>query len=191
MRGQSPPSSLPCALVQQWIKCQSRETPRFSATSWRKRSPMRDKGYPCPPSVCLYGNKYNAAEIEQHRDIISHISSLEGVPTQTCNYITLKIDSTDAIKIACTTEVNFTILCSWQRYNQYKVTHPVLLPLLPVAEALKNFQERMTEFEQEEIMDYAEIWFMGLGSQKIEGSQGTPQNSGYDDEHGSYIRVMS
>ena len=38
-------------------------------------------------------------------------------------------------------------------------------------------------------MDYTEIWFMGLGSQKVEGSQGVPQNSGYDDEHGSYIRV--
>lgn len=67
------------------------------------------------------------------------------------------------------------------------VTHPLLF--LPVAEALKNFKDRMTEFEQEEIMDYAEIWFLGAGSQKIEGSQGTPQNSGYDDEHGSYVRV--
>lgn len=70
-----------------------------------------------------------------------------------------------------------------------KVTHLIHPPVLPVAEALKNFQERLTEFEQEEIMDYAEIWFLGLGSQKIEGSQGAPQNSGYDDEHGSYIRV--
>uniref|UniRef100_A0A8D0ASU7 dual-specificity kinase n=1 Tax=Sander lucioperca TaxID=283035 RepID=A0A8D0ASU7_SANLU len=70
------------------------------------------------------------------------------------------------------------------------VTHPTLLLLLPVAEALKNFQDRLTEFEQEEIMDYAEIWFLGQGSQKIEGSQGTPQNSGYDDEHGSYVRVL-
>ena len=69
------------------------------------------------------------------------------------------------------------------------MTHPALLLLLPVAEALKNFKDRLTEFEQEEIMDYAEIWFLGLGSQKIEGSQGTPQNSGYDDEHGSYVRV--
>lgn len=70
-----------------------------------------------------------------------------------------------------------------------KVTHPILLFSRPVAEALKNFQDRLTEFEQEEIMDYSEIWFLGLGSQKIEGSQGAPQNSGYDDEHGSYIRV--
>ncbi|XP_026168234.1 dual specificity tyrosine-phosphorylation-regulated kinase 4 isoform X2 [Mastacembelus armatus] len=63
------------------------------------------------------------------------------------------------------------------------------LPMSPTV-ALMNFQERLTEFEQEEIMDYAEIWFLGLGSQKIEGSQGAPQNSGYDDEHGSYIRVL-
>ncbi|CAG5958415.1 unnamed protein product [Menidia menidia] len=57
-----------------------------------------------------------------------------------------------------------------------------------VSEALNNFQERLTEFEREEINDYAEIWFLGLGSQKIEGSQGAQQNSGYDDEHGSYVR---
>ncbi|KAM3850230.1 dual specificity tyrosine-phosphorylation-regulated kinase 4-like, partial [Diretmus argenteus] len=63
------------------------------------------------------------------------------------------------------------------------------LPMSPI-EALKNFQERLTEFEQEEIMDYAEVWFLGQRSQKIEGSLGTPQNSGYDDEHGSYIRVL-
>lgn len=64
------------------------------------------------------------------------------------------------------------------------------LPSFLVAEALKNFQDQLTRFEQEEIMDYSEIWFMGLSSQKIEGSQGAPQNCGYDDEHGSYIRVM-
>ncbi|XP_074533694.1 dual specificity tyrosine-phosphorylation-regulated kinase 4 isoform X2 [Halichoeres trimaculatus] len=63
------------------------------------------------------------------------------------------------------------------------------LPMSPI-EALKNFQDRLTEYEQEEIMDYAEIWYLGLGSQKIEGSQGSLQNSGYDDEHGSYIRVL-
>lgn len=47
----------------------------------------------------------------------------------------------------------------------------------------------MTEFEQEEINDYAQVWFLGLSSQKIEGSQGSAQNNGYDDEHGSYVRV--
>ncbi|XP_054633425.1 dual specificity tyrosine-phosphorylation-regulated kinase 4 isoform X1 [Dunckerocampus dactyliophorus] len=63
------------------------------------------------------------------------------------------------------------------------------LPLSPT-DALNNFQDRLTEFEKEEIMDYAEIWFLGLGSQKIEASQAAAQNCGYDDEHGSYIRVL-
>uniref|UniRef100_A0A3B5L8L7 dual-specificity kinase n=1 Tax=Xiphophorus couchianus TaxID=32473 RepID=A0A3B5L8L7_9TELE len=60
----------------------------------------------------------------------------------------------------------------------------------PSSEALSNFGERLTEFEQQEVSDYAEVWFLGLGSQKIEGSQGAAQNNGYDDEHGSYVRVL-
>ncbi len=55
--------------------------------------------------------------------------------------------------------------------------------------ALKHFQNQLTEYEKEEIMDYSEIWYLGLDSKKIEGSQGSPQNSGYDDEHGSYLKV--
>lgn len=75
------------------------------------------------------------------------------------------------------------------KLEKEKAYEGLRLPMTPT-EALKNFQDRLTEFEQEEIMDYAEIWFLGLGAQKIEGSQGAPQNSGYDDEHGSYTRVL-
>ncbi|XP_066580563.1 dual specificity tyrosine-phosphorylation-regulated kinase 4 [Amia ocellicauda] len=63
------------------------------------------------------------------------------------------------------------------------------LPIAP-AEALKHFQNRLSEFEQEEIMDYSELWYLGLDSKKIEGDQGSQQNCGYDDEHGSYIKVL-
>ncbi|XP_055795690.1 dual specificity tyrosine-phosphorylation-regulated kinase 4 isoform X2 [Salvelinus fontinalis] len=63
------------------------------------------------------------------------------------------------------------------------------LPMSPT-EALRHFQGRLTEFEQEEIMDYSEIWFLGLETKKIEGSHGIPQNAGYDDEHGSYNKVL-
>uniref|UniRef100_A0A8C9R378 dual-specificity kinase n=1 Tax=Scleropages formosus TaxID=113540 RepID=A0A8C9R378_SCLFO len=57
------------------------------------------------------------------------------------------------------------------------------LPLLPTG-------DRLTKYEQEEILDYSEIWYLGLDTKKIEASHGTPQNSGYDDEHGSYIKVL-
>lgn len=57
--------------------------------------------------------------------------------------------------------------------------------------ALKHFQSQLTEYEQEEIMDYTEIWYLGLDTKKIQGCQGSSQNSGYDDEHGSYLKVNS
>lgn len=38
-------------------------------------------------------------------------------------------------------------------------------------------------------MDYTEIWYLGLDTKKIQGCQGSAQNSGYDDEHGSYLKV--
>ncbi|XP_073724755.1 dual specificity tyrosine-phosphorylation-regulated kinase 4 isoform X1 [Misgurnus anguillicaudatus] len=63
------------------------------------------------------------------------------------------------------------------------------LPMSPTT-ALKHFQSQLTEYEREEIMDYSEIWYLGLDTKKIEGTQGSPQNSGYDDEHGSYIKVL-
>ncbi|TSS60392.1 Dual specificity tyrosine-phosphorylation-regulated kinase 4 [Bagarius yarrelli] len=56
--------------------------------------------------------------------------------------------------------------------------------------ALKHFRSQLTEFEQEEIMDYTEIWYLGLDTKKIHGCQGSAQNSGYDDEHGSYLKVL-
>uniref|UniRef100_A0A671LQ73 dual-specificity kinase n=1 Tax=Sinocyclocheilus anshuiensis TaxID=1608454 RepID=A0A671LQ73_9TELE len=62
-------------------------------------------------------------------------------------------------------------------------------PMTSLESALKHFQNQLTEYEKEEIMDYSEIWYLGLDTKKIEGSQGSPQNSGYDDEHGSYLKV--
>ncbi|XP_017328886.2 dual specificity tyrosine-phosphorylation-regulated kinase 4 isoform X1 [Ictalurus punctatus] len=63
------------------------------------------------------------------------------------------------------------------------------LPMSPSA-ALKHFRSQLTEYEQEEIMDYTEIWYLGLDTKKIQGCQGSTQNSGYDDEHGSYLKVL-
>ena len=53
------------------------------------------------------------------------------------------------------------------------------------------FRNRLTSFEQAEILDYPEIWFLGLEAKKVEGVQGSSQNNGYDDESGSYIKVIN
>ncbi|XP_045061106.1 dual specificity tyrosine-phosphorylation-regulated kinase 4 isoform X3 [Coregonus clupeaformis] len=75
------------------------------------------------------------------------------------------------------------------KLEETKLYEGLRLPMSPT-EALRHFQGRLTEFEQEEIMDYSEIWFLGLETKKIEASHGIPQNAGYDDEHGSYNKVL-
>ncbi|XP_064652736.1 dual specificity tyrosine-phosphorylation-regulated kinase 4-like isoform X2 [Lineus longissimus] len=63
------------------------------------------------------------------------------------------------------------------------------LPMTP-AEVLKQFRNKLTTFEQQEILDYPEIWYLGLESKKIEGVSGGAQNNGYDDEMGSYMKPL-
>ncbi len=57
------------------------------------------------------------------------------------------------------------------------------------AEALKLYGDRLTGYEQSEILDYSEIWFLGLEAKKVAGAQGASPNCGYDDESGSYLKV--
>lgn len=56
-------------------------------------------------------------------------------------------------------------------------------------EALKNFRNQLTVYEQKEILNYTELWFLGLEAKKIEGLPETQNNNCYDDEHGSYLKV--
>ncbi|XP_030643617.1 dual specificity tyrosine-phosphorylation-regulated kinase 4-like [Chanos chanos] len=61
-------------------------------------------------------------------------------------------------------------------------------PLTPT-EALRHFGNRLTEFEQVEIMHYSEVWYLGLDARKISGSQRASCNSGYDNEERGYVLV--
>uniref|UniRef100_A0A7M5VBA8 dual-specificity kinase n=1 Tax=Clytia hemisphaerica TaxID=252671 RepID=A0A7M5VBA8_9CNID len=62
-------------------------------------------------------------------------------------------------------------------------------PLTPGA-SMKYFKDCLTTFEQAEILDYPEVWYLGVDAKKIEGVPGATMNNGYDDESGGYIRVL-
>ncbi|KAJ9577021.1 hypothetical protein L9F63_006404, partial [Diploptera punctata] len=64
--------------------------------------------------------------------------------------------------------------------------HGRRLPLSP-AEALKYYGSRLTEYEKIEVEEYPEIWYLGLDACKIHGD---PQNGGFDDDNGSYNKVL-
>lgn len=55
---------------------------------------------------------------------------------------------------------------------------------------LKLFLNQLTDFEKGEILDYQEIYFLGLGASKINGSPKEEFNYGYDDDKGDYKVVM-
>lgn len=48
----------------------------------------------------------------------------------------------------------------------------------------------MTDYEKVEIEKYSEIWYLGLDAFKINGKPGTILNCGYDDENGSYNKII-
>ncbi|XP_078510336.1 dual specificity tyrosine-phosphorylation-regulated kinase 4 isoform X2 [Lissotriton helveticus] len=63
-------------------------------------------------------------------------------------------------------------------------------PPLKPADALKHFKNHLTAYEQNEILGYSEIWFLGLDARKIDGVSDTENSSSYDDEQGTYITVL-
>ena len=62
------------------------------------------------------------------------------------------------------------------------------LPLEP-SQAFRHFKFILTSFEQGEILEYSEIYFLGLGAEKIK-SYTTNLNYGFDDERGDYRIVI-
>ena len=58
------------------------------------------------------------------------------------------------------------------------------------AAALRQCQEHLTDYEQSEILDFPQIYYVGEGVKKI---QGTPRNGamnhGYDDQRGDYTII--
>ena len=51
------------------------------------------------------------------------------------------------------------------------------LPISPHY-ALKEFGHKLTTFEHKEIMEYPEVWFLGLDAKKVEGTIGAAHNAG-------------
>ena len=58
-------------------------------------------------------------------------------------------------------------------------------PIQP-GKALKLYMNKLTDYEKSEILDYKSIYFLGMGSKKIEGNPLEDYNYGYDDERGDY-----
>ncbi|KAG9342621.1 hypothetical protein AGOR_G00246550 [Albula goreensis] len=65
---------------------------------------------------------------------------------------------------------------------------PKPFPMTP-EQAMKQYMSKLTAFEHHEIFNYPEIYFTGPNAKKRPGVLGGSNNSGYDDDQGSYIHV--
>ena len=54
---------------------------------------------------------------------------------------------------------------------------------------LKNFGSQLSNYEQNEILSYSEVYYFGLGSKKIKNNLNST-NYGYDDDRGDYKVVV-
>lgn len=57
-------------------------------------------------------------------------------------------------------------------------------------EALKFFKNQLSSYEQSEILGYTELWFLGLEAEKLHVTPEKFSKTSFDDEHGSYMKVM-
>lgn len=63
-------------------------------------------------------------------------------------------------------------------------------PLVVTPEqVMKLYSYKLTPYEHQEIFGYPQIYFIGANAKKHYGVIGAPNNSGYDDEQGSYLHV--
>ena len=56
-------------------------------------------------------------------------------------------------------------------------------------QAVKLYGSKLSEFEQQEIQAFQQVYFVGQHAKKRQGVVGAPQNSGYDDDAGTYLII--
>lgn len=69
--------------------------------------------------------------------------------------------------------------------ENFRKDEKIEYPLKP-GQALRNFMEKLSDYEKGEILDYRKIWYLGLDANKVDGSPLKPNNYGYDDDKGDY-----
>lgn len=57
------------------------------------------------------------------------------------------------------------------------------------AQALELYDKHLSRYERREILEYDEVYFLGISAQKIDAPTPDGQNFGYDDERGDYVMV--
>jgi dual specificity tyrosine-phosphorylation-regulated kinase 2/3/4 len=55
---------------------------------------------------------------------------------------------------------------------------------------VSGYSSFLTPFEQSEILEHQQVWFLGNSPNKVRGIPQAANNNGYDDERGDYTIVL-
>ncbi|KDR18363.1 dual specificity tyrosine-phosphorylation-regulated kinase 4 isoform X2 [Zootermopsis nevadensis] len=151
-----------------WFSCQQgQKLPALGSTSHIK-------------SVSVSSSRLNLHHHhhQQHQDSSRSSSTAAPTPVSAC-FPVLNNNNNNA------SNINNNVLDSSPPLQRHD-PHGRRLPLTP-AEVRKYYGSRLTEYERIEVDEYQEIWYLGLDACKIHGD---PQNGGFDDDNGSYNKVL-
>jgi len=54
---------------------------------------------------------------------------------------------------------------------------------------MKMYGDRLTNYEQQELLSFAQIYFVGSATKKSDATQSGENNDGFDDSHNAYIII--
>jgi len=54
---------------------------------------------------------------------------------------------------------------------------------------MKMYGDRLTNYEQQELLSYSQIFFVSSSAKKSDAAQSGENNDGFDDAHNSYIII--
>ena len=136
--------------------------------------------------------------------IVLNESQSEAISSKQKNYAvrTLDVNAGPKINVNAINEVNKTItqLKSWRSPNNESASTNPQAPKtvqsekpefpLGAGKALKLYMNKLSDYEKGEILDYRQVYFLGLESKKVKASSLISPNFGYDNDKGDYKTVM-
>jgi hypothetical protein len=156
-----------------------------------------------PPQAKPISNKDSQPEVKTVGGLLNESQSeaKSGKPKKS-EVRTLEMNvATNKLNSTAMTEINKTIaqLKSCRSPNSSAFTNPQApktvqseKPEFPLGagKALKLYMHKLTDYEKGEILDYRQVYFLGLEAKKVKGSPLNSPNFGYDNDKGDYKTVL-
>ncbi|GLG93531.1 Putative dual specificity tyrosine-phosphorylation-regulated kinase 3 homolog [Gryllus bimaculatus] len=114
--------------------------------------------------------------------VLAHLPSPQSANHQTQNQQASNVNQTLPLVKATAPEESNGV------QNKNGSSKPKTMVVTP-EQVMKLYRNKLTPYEQHEVFDYPQIYFIGANAKKRPGIVGAANNCSYDNENGSYIHI--